>query len=404
MSNFFNAIGVADMEKVHSAVIGWLLSDKCNAFDITQKSKILCGLFNVGPSQFDKIDVNVEVYDIDILVTTKRNSLEECWIIENKIKSNQHDNQLDKYVRIINGIEETSGKNPKPITEKYRHIPDGNQHYCFLTLIKETPIGKYASKWINKRYDDLVQLLSPPLLFPLSICSNADGVIFQQYVSCITNMTNALKDFLINPNNYPHVFTDGSKKKTEKEFSMIVNDHGRYALYIAENGMETIFQKCYLGETWNRYRNTSHIYSKKPCNIDESNGKAMLDIILPDIMDNNNNIYHTQIEFQDGSFKVQIHQVDDNWKNQTEADKQTQKDVFLGIWEVFFKTVKNTMGKEWTKNSPDKNSLRPYLSLSKKVTDWLKDPNTLLELWKDHFEECEKVMKELIQESGCKYY
>ena len=29
MSNFFNAIGVADMEKVHSAVIGWMLSDKC---------------------------------------------------------------------------------------------------------------------------------------------------------------------------------------------------------------------------------------------------------------------------------------------------------------------------------------------------------------------------------------
>jgi hypothetical protein len=27
MSNFFNAIGVADMEKVHSAMIAWILDD-----------------------------------------------------------------------------------------------------------------------------------------------------------------------------------------------------------------------------------------------------------------------------------------------------------------------------------------------------------------------------------------
>ena len=102
MSNFFNAIGVADMEKVHSAVIGWILSNKCNAFGIKEKSDILCSLFNIFPAvTFTHIVVKVEVYDIDILIKTESNGTEESWIIENKIKTNQHSDQLDKYVDII---------------------------------------------------------------------------------------------------------------------------------------------------------------------------------------------------------------------------------------------------------------------------------------------------------------
>lgn len=47
MHNFFDAIGVADMEKVHSAVIGWMLSDKCLAFSIETRSKLLQDIFEV---------------------------------------------------------------------------------------------------------------------------------------------------------------------------------------------------------------------------------------------------------------------------------------------------------------------------------------------------------------------
>ena len=47
MSNFFNAIGVADMEKVHSAVIGWMLSDKCEGLNIDTRSKLLQKIFGI---------------------------------------------------------------------------------------------------------------------------------------------------------------------------------------------------------------------------------------------------------------------------------------------------------------------------------------------------------------------
>ena len=73
MSNFFNAIGVADMEKIHSAVIGWMLSDKCKALDPKAKSALLCNLFKENIRIFKNIVVQVEIYNIDVLIEKENN-------------------------------------------------------------------------------------------------------------------------------------------------------------------------------------------------------------------------------------------------------------------------------------------------------------------------------------------
>ena len=68
--SFFDKIGVADMEKVHSAVIGWIFSDDCCALNKQQKSVLLCSLFNVRPVQiFNSFEVKAGHHDIDILMT-----------------------------------------------------------------------------------------------------------------------------------------------------------------------------------------------------------------------------------------------------------------------------------------------------------------------------------------------
>ena len=60
-SNFFDAIGVADMEKVHSAVIGWMLSDNCTAFGEVEngrkiRSALLQKIFGISePLEVDSI-------------------------------------------------------------------------------------------------------------------------------------------------------------------------------------------------------------------------------------------------------------------------------------------------------------------------------------------------------------
>ncbi len=244
MSNFFNAIGVADMEKIHSAVIGWMLSDKCKALDPKAKSALLCNLFKENIRIFKNIVVQVEVYNIDVLIETEDNQgNKECWVIENKIKSNQHSNQLDKYVEIIKGNALTTGK--KPITTNYKNIP---AHYCFLTLIPESPRGNHAKVWKNLQYKDFLNLLDNALK---NGNNHVDAYLLTEYASCLSEMTSALNDFLKQPKAYPYVFTDGSKKKTQKNMVAIGKSNGKFASYIAECGLETIFQKCLLSHLFN---------------------------------------------------------------------------------------------------------------------------------------------------------
>ena len=107
MKNFFNAIGVADMEKVHSAMIAWILDDENDpsisskttiassqfaTFPIKCRSDLLCILFGLQPTkQFNSIKTYVEWNDIDIMIkTVDTQGAEDVWVIENKLKSQEH--------------------------------------------------------------------------------------------------------------------------------------------------------------------------------------------------------------------------------------------------------------------------------------------------------------------------
>lgn len=144
--DFFNRIGVADMERVHSAVIGWMFSDVCKALTANQKSELLCGLFNVTPVHFKDFRVEVEHHNIDVIIITDEKTNPECWVIENKIKSSQHSNQLDKYVDIVQGKPVKIGR----ITHQITDYMNMTQHFCFLTLIGEDPQCSRPVVWEKK--------------------------------------------------------------------------------------------------------------------------------------------------------------------------------------------------------------------------------------------------------------
>lgn len=379
MKNFFNAIGVADMERVHSAVIGWMLSDDCEAFGSVVKSGLLCQLFGEEPSRvFSKIKVNVEVFNIDILIETEdKNDIKECWIIENKIKSSQHSDQLDKYVRII--------------TERFKVIPEKNHHFCFLTLIDEKPQGDSQQRWKNFTYENLYFILANALVTGNK--NHKHWIILNEYEKCIKELNDALSDFLDYPTNYPHVFTDGSKKKDEKDeqyLQHILGESDKYGRYISECGLETIFQKCYLSKLWNEYLTTTTKEHK--WNISESRGNAALDIHYPMIEDKSTGEkYKTQIEIQNGTFKVQIFQDKD-------VNKTNQGDYFQNKWKDAFTTVKKNSYPCWQVNSPNSNSAGLYLSISKHIEEWwTKEPD---ELWK-MIKICEAIRKQLIAQGNC---
>lgn len=272
--SFFDSIGVADMEKVHSAVIGWIFSDECKALTNQQKSELLCSLFHVKPSQtFNLFVVEVEHHDIDVLIITDNNT---CWVIENKIKSSQHSNQLDKYYDIING-------KPVKIGRKIHTIQDYMQlksHYCFLTLVGENP--KCTNNvWKNSTYLSFSQALEKALE---NGNRNNDYIILNEYLSCITNLATALDEFINDHQRHKYVF-DGDTNKKKRDGN-----------YIADNGLETIFQKCFLSHIIGKTKNYSGFDISETHGIALAENKKVLNI----------KGYELGIQFQNGSFKAQM--------------------------------------------------------------------------------------------------
>lgn len=360
MSNFFNSIGIADMEKVHSAVIGWMFSDKCEAFGNSGKrvkSKLLCDLFGVPKVEFNTITVYIEAFNIDILIETIDSTGNTgCWVIENKIKSNQHSNQLDKYVDII------EGKGEKQKTSKYN---SSEKHYCFLTLIKEAPKGKHSDKWCNAQYQRFSELIANALNVKTnSNFSHFDRLSLNEYYKCIKEISDSLDDFISAPSKYEFVFTEGNKKKSDKDNTYLSKIEKKYkstGRFIAENGLETIFQKCYLGKLAKDL--------KFPFQIAETRGNAMLNVDVTDkvtwgkVGKTYPNVkLHAGIEFQKGTFKIQIHDM------YNKAGNSAAKEKFNSQWEKAF----NNADPSKTTN-PSKKNGRYYVSMSiSSKKDWWK--------------------------------
>jgi len=208
---FFEYLGIADMEKIHSQILQWILSKDNKALNSNQKNELI-KLF-LGISNFEITEIITEYKKIDILIKSPNSVI--C--IENKIKSSQHSNQLEKY--------------KKSITSKYENI---NSHFFFLTLIDENSVD---NDWTNVSYKKLLSSL-----LKLKIKENTDGFILMEYIKTLENFTNIINDFLENPAEYKNVFIDGNKTKHQKKKEI----KSEKQKFISDNQLETIFQKMYF--------------------------------------------------------------------------------------------------------------------------------------------------------------
>ena len=300
MKNFFNAIGVADMEKVHSAMIAWILDDEndttlpanqggvnslFSTFPIAERSKLLCGMFGLLPKrQFKSIKTHVEWNDIDIMIETEEgNGQKEIWVIENKLKSQEHKSNVssdEKQKWNINANEIWQ-------TEKYEHIicdnfPNDYHHYLLLSLGGD--VANSSSRcWKSYTYSNLQTLLGNMSL--------KNFVLIEEYTEAICKMTDELNNFLNSGKDiskYPHVF---QKLKKSQIPNVNITPEEKY---IVENRLETIFQKQFLARMVNIIPTIGKIVR-----YDERNGIAMFIEPIKDIGD-----YSLSIEFQGGTFKV----------------------------------------------------------------------------------------------------
>jgi hypothetical protein len=269
---FFEVIGLSDIERIHSQMFQWILSDSCSAMSERNKCNYVSEIFGVPVEAI--YGVNTELKSIDILIETDQHIL----VIENKMKTSQHSNQLTKYESYIN---ENYPSTKKPL-------------FYFLTLIEEG----CQDPWRNINYHRIAEVMKTKIEL-----ISADGIILNEYNKTIERLSSALKSFINSPDLYINVFRDGSLKKSEKDFSNPELYPTSVSKIIGKNQLETIFQKAYFNAVSTKLElNPNDVY------ILETRGNAILGFVIERIPYSVENekikYFDLGMDYQNGSFKI----------------------------------------------------------------------------------------------------
>ena len=300
---FFNAIGTADIERIHSAVIGWMLSDKCDAFSNEEKSTLINKLFQTEEKVvYKKIESKLEYDHIDVYIETEyEDNKRQEWIIENKIKSSQGTNQLSNYKTI-----------------------HPNANYLLLSLIGENG----DDGWVENTYAELYSILNGVL----DKCDKENSrhiTIIEEYVDTLQTLVTIVKEFIEAPEEYANVFTECSKKKSEKQSQY----ENKICEYISHSNLETILQKLYFTKIKSDIQKDVEAEIRKKIGntirweISESHGNAQIVILI----DGENNTQF-EIAFQGGKFKFAVSK---------DYQKKEKDDFFINEWTESLQKIKD---------------------------------------------------------------
>lgn len=270
---FFEFISLANAELIHSQMVAWVLSKDFQGFkDPVYCRKQILKNFFVLENPEDIVEISTESDSIDILI--KLDKVVLC--IENKLKSSQHSDQLNKYKNFIDS-----------------HYGDVERRFYYLTLIEEDSENQ---DWINKSYKDLLSVLNN-LENEGQIFKERDGFILEEYILTLRKLTGAVDSFLKEPKSIPNVFSEANLKKSQKK--AIKDVKGDLQLFIRENQLETLFQKLYFREVLKCLQPQRYSY------INETRGDAILGIIIiPERRLGNGKYFNFGLDFQRGSVKT----------------------------------------------------------------------------------------------------
>lgn len=332
---FFEHLGVAHIERIHSQMLAWIFSKDCEAINPKDKTDLLAKIFQLSGNR-QILNVETEHNNIDILIQTDQ----EIIIIENKIKSSQHSNQLSDYHTYCE--------------QKFNREPLS----FYLTLIGENP---YNEKWRRISYDTVYSILKDA-----ELSDSNHAIILIEYLNYLSKLTSVTKDFQLNPQKYDLVFLDGKKKKSEKVQATYNND---YEKFIAENQLETILQRCFLNS----------LKEKMPefkSYVTETRGSALIDFILKEGIIYNDNCYSTMIQLQRDTIKFAFVISGD-----PHAYARSSKEL---VKEIIPKMKNISLSNSFNYNRCNKPTNKAYISISKKLNEhyWHLNFDELVELIK----------------------
>jgi hypothetical protein len=239
--NFFEVIGMADVERVHSQMLAWIF--EADVLTAEQKSEILTELTGQA-GEYAVAEVSTEHNHIDILIETESSII----AIENKIKIAEHDEQLTRYQQALEQTE----------------LP---RRFIYLSLRPEVLTNP---NWIARTYGELHSAL---LHHQFASPSSFDEHAFNEYVHAVGNLANVLAAFDQDHSRFPNVFTDGSRTKRDKH--VLASKYTDQQNYVRENQLETVLQRHFLARIRSRV-----VPSSAKSSIGETHGVAFLQVVI----------------------------------------------------------------------------------------------------------------------------
>lgn len=330
--NAIDWIQTACTERVHSAIIAWIFSPDCREISSEAKASLITRLFVQDGKPVHRVDaVYTELHHMDIVFKCSRDVEGDTHVIvENKVKSGEHSEQLNRYERLAK-----------------EHFPESRSCLVYLTLIGESP-NKHGWKPIS--YREIETGLREEI-----DNHRAGSPFISTYLETLSLLNESVASFLKSPSKFENVFTDGNKKKYEKDWRKF----DEFQKYIAVCGLETILQRMYYREI------LKHLSPKaEGCRVTETHGNGLLDIkrpaAVPDIRIDSLE-YDIGIQFQRNSVKLQVEKTkpQENLKQRLlDSLKQHQEPIHALVSKMF-------QSDDWQLNKGGKNSV--YMSLSKPI-------------------------------------
>ncbi len=178
--NIFEAVGMIRQEIRHSHFLAFLLNplESHRLGDLFLKKLLICALLNSENSPLSPIEIDIadledaelrrEWKNIDILIYSPSNNL--VCVIENKVDSSEHSNQLKRYQETIEG-----------------EFPQCRKVFIYLT--KE---GDSASEeqWLSLSYDEVAKIME-------SICQQYQSTMGDDVYTLINHYVSLIRRHLV---------------------------------------------------------------------------------------------------------------------------------------------------------------------------------------------------------------
>jgi hypothetical protein len=345
---FFEAVSIANMERMHSQMIAWIFSPDCEAISHERKHQLIADLsLSSGVASRGAIDTHTEWNHIDIVIETETSVI----FIENKIKSSQGSRQLERYNAVISGPKGEALLKRRSSTSRRRPAK------VLLSLVGEEP---EADGWTGLDYCKMVERLSKAL--SSSAGGGEDATIVGAYVRSLARLTDVVEAFRISPERFRNVFEDGGRSLAEKlNMPRLTDEDGQY---VRDMQLETVLQRLYLSRIARLI-----VPGESIVIVGETRGTALLDIKQPAGLRSiraGKHEFDWGIQFQGESVKIQL---ESGWKNQSE-----KKPVRPGMRKLMEKEIipavaafvaRPEIANGWQFNRPKKDSGTAYCSLSR---------------------------------------